>query len=327
MQVPKCKIPDLQTRFEGTLYKILDERNKGDKRFPISPSTVSNCQRKTYYELVNYNNPGTIPFNNFGLRQLLVFDFGDRTEEMVGEWLKKVPSISMLEKPGRIEIVKLGNTTITGEIDYAFLDKETNIKYIADSKTVADYTFKDIERTLTPKDSNYFQLQLYLASPWARENGFTKGLLYYTNKNTQQWLLLEFDFDEEAVKYAISRLAKPLLADKVLDREFVYGRTWQCNPLYCSFHSYCYSFYDSNISSTYQITELDTVLEEAKDEPEIIKCLWSYGDHSDYIYTPKNIRFHIDKMKTGMKLECSDQNYLKESNSVGKKRTRSRKKN
>ncbi len=301
MGIEATILSPIQKRFESKLLDLLSERNAQDKRFPLSPSQVLSCQRRLSYDLINYDAPGSIPSENYGLRQLLVFDNGHRTEDFMFDWLSKTPGLEILRDKERLDICDFGERKITGEIDRWVKDTKRDILFIADCKATNTQSFKRLEESCIPKDSHYYQVQLYLSSPQAQAKGATHGMIVYSNKDTQAILILEFPFDEEAAKYAISRLYT-IYSQKgtVLPRDYVFGRDWQCGSLYCPYHAVCYSGFNnpSSVEITTDNEILDDYLTDKKnsDKFNVINTLLGYGDHTEYKY--KNKTFTLDKLKT-----------------------------
>lgn len=335
--VPQCEISPIQARFEDALSIELEEKNKDTKRYPISPSAILACARQTNYKLQNYAKPGTIPSDNWSLRQLLVFDNGHRTEKRVFDQLAKTKNLKVIEDKERKLLCKLDDQEITFEIDRHLIDEQTGKKYIADCKAVAEKTFKTIIDTRTPKDSHYVQVQLYLSSEWAQQGGISRGLLYYECKNTQQYILLEFGFDPEIAKYGYSRAFESFSSFKRNDyvpREFLKGYDWQCNPLYCSFYKYCYSYYLTKNEKEIELDVLDIRLENAATEKEMLEALLAYGDFTTYKYLPKHEIYKVylkkganPKEKDRLCVECETKKFSSPLKRGGRKSSKSLKDN
>jgi len=306
MQVPQCKLSPIQKRFESKLLELLHERDAGKKRYPLSPSGVLSCQRRLSYDLINYETPDSIPRQNNGLRQLLVFDNGHRAESMGFDWLAKTPNLEVIEDKYRFEICKLSDEhSITGEIDRWIHDRERDQWFIADWKTTNTKGFKYIEDSLVPRDSNYFQVQLYLAAPKAQERK-AHGLLCYEDKDTQEPLFLEFPFDQSAAEYGIARLYGIYQQrGQILPRDYLFGKDWQCGfskegSAYCPYHEECYKKFDE--PTRIVIGESSPILDDyvekrtSREKFEVIQELLKYGDATQYQYGDAVIT--LDKLKT-----------------------------
>lgn len=238
----QCTSSELNSRMYQTLLDLLQKKDKGP-RHPISPSQVMACSRKLGFQMLNYEKPGTVPETSFGVRLLLVLDQGHRTEECVFDWAAKMPDLEVILMKERIDIEKFDDTfTLTGEIDRFVIDNKTNRKYIADCKSTNTHKFKRILKSGIPDESHYFQIQMYLHSKWARDQEINHGMIYYDNRDTKEWNIMEFPYSSEAAQAGIDRL-KEIYKSKgsvAPQNEYLFGDTWQCEPLYCNFHDACY---------------------------------------------------------------------------------------
>lgn len=303
----KCDVSPIQDRYKGTLYNILMEQG-GPPRYPLSPSAIMSCFRKLSYQLIEHGAPGTIPHEPHGVRKLLVFDKGHHTEEHVCEWLSKNDTFTLVRDKHRFEVVKFEGTSITGEIDRILIDHERGISFVMDVKSTNEGSFKQIAKTMVPKESNYLQVQAYLSSPYIRNQGINHGMLYYENKNTQDFLIMEFPFVPEHAHYGIERLRYAFNnRGRVLPREHLFGESWHCGQIYCEYHEYCYNNItvpvENRSSGDLHIIQrddliLNSFLEDKKsvDKFAVIRALLSHADGASFVYKSKTI--HIEKLKT-----------------------------
>jgi len=238
----QCTPSELNVRMHATLLELLQK----DKtpRNPISPSQVMACGRKLGFQLLNYEKPGTVPEVSSGVRLLLILDQGHRTEACVFDWVSKVPDLEVILMKERLDIEKFDDSfTLTGEIDRFVIDNKTKRLYISDCKSANTHKFKRIVQSGLPDESHYFQIQMYLHSQWARDKNITHGMIYYDNRDTKEWHIMEFPYNPEAAEAGIARLKEIYKSKGAVapQQEYLFGDNWQCDPLYCNFHNVCYS--------------------------------------------------------------------------------------
>jgi hypothetical protein len=295
------KVSPIKKYFEDTLYRILHEDK--EPRYPLSPSAATNCMRQLWYSLKNYEEPGSIPCESFGTRKLLVFERGHRVEKQVCDWLAKVPELEVIENKERFPIVSFDGKDITGEIDRIVIDKKTGVKYILDVKSVNTRGFQEVKKSGKPKESHYYQVNTYLYSDWAKDQGLTHGMIYYENADTNDYEILEWEYDEAAAVYALDRLHWVYSGKNdstPVPREFVRGQPdgngWRCNPMYCQFYNYCY-FPITHSKEEKTIEEEDKELEILNangEDHKLILHLWGeYGDSLVYHYKPDKFSIKI----------------------------------
>lgn len=310
LDIPECRLSPLQGIFEDVLRGELAQK---EKRFPLSPSNVLTCKRKLSYELINYDSPGSIYINDFSVTQLLLFDNGHRVEKRLADWLAKIPDFEVIENKERFTIYEEDGLKITGELDRILLDKvDGNKKKLWDAKSINEMWFKGVKNTKKPVDKNFIQQQMYLHSPFLQEQGINTAILHYENKNTQEMLMLEFDYQKEWAEWGIEVLKYVWKTRGMeLPRDYVFGKDWQCGQKYCPYHLHCYrGLYHKN-PEVFEVTGEDEYLENITtpkidiDKMDMVKYLLAKApNHSLFKY--KNKLMELDMLKTTISISYKD---------------------
>lgn len=309
-KVPECHRSYLGVLFEAHQREELLKKNGADVRFPLSPSAAVSCGRRLYYDLQNFEEAGTVDRDDFSTRQLLVFDLGHTIESQLTEVWEKVEAVEYVKNKERFVIYDNNSLQITGEIDGILIDKGNGKKFLWDAKSISDAGFNNIKSTLTPKESNYIQLQLYLHSSMCKEQGIDTAILHYYNKNTSETLMLQFNYDEEVATQALVKLISVYRQWEnglTPARDYVLGDGWQCKQPYCAYHNVCYGKLTGSVTIDRPDLDLEKLLEEPfENRFDIFFHLTSnFGDSESYIYKPSNISIDISKLKTTIKVKVT----------------------
>lgn len=286
---------NLKDKFLGTWRPTL----------PLRPSSALACQRKLFYELENFYQPGRHTIKPTDIRQSRIYKAGDIFEEYELSQLESLHNIKITHRQHRLKITTIGGEQIQGSID-GLLWLTPEYPYLIDIKTITTYQYKDIERTFKPKMSNVAQLSLYACSEGFKELMGTLGVtstpkcaLLYINKDSLQYTIVQFDPNEKLAKGIIQRFKKIYeagLKHEVPARDFVETDSFPCGR-YCSFFELCQgggSDPDKNI-------KLEKDPDVSQPEEDVILDLWQFGDSSTY--ESPSYKFEVTRLKTKWSLE------------------------
>lgn len=225
-------------------------------KIPIRPSNALTCGRKLWYEMKNFQKPGSYPTPPMSVRQSRVFSAGDMFENFELKKLSSIHNLKISHRQESFKIMRVDGQDITGSID-ALLWKDDKSPVLLDIKTITTYQYSDLLQAERPKPENFAQLTLYFHSKGYQE--FIKELnlqrepdnqidfekltcgLFYINKDTLEYFLVEFRPDKQVFDMLIKRFEKILEAaktDEPLPRDFVAPDKFPCGK-YCAFQKYC----------------------------------------------------------------------------------------
>lgn len=226
-------IDELHSKVKQNVYNKALEEN----RFPLRPSSALKSLRDLYYGLCNYYKPGSIPMTPIEGRNCMLLNLGHAIEaHLVAHIEQAYKVIDRNQKVTYGSIVRADASTIelSGELDFV-LELPNGEKAICDSKSSAQFPFGgDL-----PKPEHIAQINLYLHSSWAKEQGIEKALVWYYNKNDSNLRVLEFRYSPLLAKRTIERFQKVYgmwEAEKLPAREYYLGVDWQA--AYSNFKDY-----------------------------------------------------------------------------------------
>lgn len=246
--------------------------------FPLRPSSALKSMRDLYYGLENWAKPGTIPTTDIEGRNCMLLNLGHVIEKHLVDQIKqcyKVPFTNQRVTYGQIFKSDTSVIELSGELDLV-LELPSGEKIICDSKSSAKYPFSQKQ----VKDEHVAQLQLYLHSQWAKDQGIKRAWVIYYCKDDSNLRVHEFYYDQLLAKTVIKRFQTlyTMWENRELPaQEYVLGHSWQAS--YSNFRDYEWRAFEAPFLSRNQITlsEIET-FKLPKDRKELLRFIvLNYG--------------------------------------------------
>ena len=177
--------------FIAAVEKMLEDQSQPyfRKAKGFSPSSTNDCARLAVYLLEGVELTPSI-----GARLRRIFDNGHSLEDRINKYIE--PYIVEREKRIISEPVP-----ISGFID--FIVEYEGQKYILEIKSINDRGYEARKQMRRPKDEHLRQIQLYM-----HVTGIHQGIVWYENKNDQEWLPLYVTYDAEYVNGIMERYGR-----------------------------------------------------------------------------------------------------------------------
>lgn len=202
--------------------------DKPSNMFPLRPSSALKPLRDLYYDLCNYEKPGSVPKKDFEPRIKLIFEFGHATETLLKSLCKEAWDVLFEQEKvcyGKLRAKDGSTINLEGSIDWAcMLDGEL---VLFDAKSIGSFPFKT-----APKEDNIAQMQLYMHSDWGRRNKVNRTILVYFNKDNSDIKCIEVKYDEQLARRLLLRLKLAYRYWKqgiVPPREYLAGVDWRAD--------------------------------------------------------------------------------------------------
>ncbi len=265
---------------EHDLIKLIEKAIEEPRydRFPLSPSQALKCARMLWYSLKNSSDSQQFPKDTYNARTILTFDAGNRAEWSLIKYLRQSKDFDVVYEQKSMVITENKEFIIKGTCDLILDIKGTRI--LVDIKSINQEGFKNSE---LPKIEHYAQVQLYLNSKWATEQGIKYGGILLYNKNMCQLKIKIFEPNIELATALVTRfhqIYSKYKSNELPNRDFLLGHKEkvgysQCG--YCSFKTVCYK----NINSHVGLKEKLHLATEIKDQKVIDKVLALYDNENN----------------------------------------------
>lgn len=178
------------------------------KSFPLRPSAALQLEVDLYYDLQRYYGDKEEQGEMLEGRVLDLLSLGHALEDRVFNLLSKKYNIAntnfRLEYGSIIDDKDGSVIPLSGEADVLLQDKDTGELLIGDSKTSSRYAF---DQTL-PKEDHFAQINLYMHSPWARENKVNRAIIAYYCKDNCNMRLFIFEYNEKLALKTIEKFQR-----------------------------------------------------------------------------------------------------------------------
>lgn len=245
-----------------------------DKPYFPRPSSVGSCPRKLFYHATG------VPPTPLPARALLVFRDGHWHEELIKDEVRKTvyELLDMKGEKQRIDIAKIGDFTMTGEIDGIFISP-LGAKRLLSIKSMNHFSFQRLPELpwdhLT--DWNEASKDHYALNNACRQDnlylhGFKQAgfgadidevLIIIKNKNTAAMteFLIAYNEDQALADIEFFRdIDRRVKSGDIPPRPYDYD-AWQCG--YCRWQDHCWEGYAGEVAALSKDVALSEEIETA----------------------------------------------------------------
>lgn len=260
-------------------------------KLPLRPSSALACGRKLTYELFNFSDKSNYPVAPMSIRQERIFKAGDVFEEFELNRLSDYHGLEITHRQQALTIGTIDGREIRGAID-AILWKGGRAErkpYLLDIKSITTFKYREVVERCYPKIENFAQLCLYGLSPGYKEimdmeeveEVDRKAALFYVNKDSLEYHMIEFYPNQEvfdAIMSRFNKLYKTYKEGNLAPRDYVKRDKYPCGK-YCSFFKYCQEKPDPDL----KLEVPDSVKLTGDNETDIYNLWHNVGESSTYV--------------------------------------------
>lgn len=297
---------EIVTNIQNAAQVNNEEDRVSRNSFPLRPSSALKGARDLYYALENWEKPGTIPTTPIEGRACMLLNLGHVIERHLVHYIKMHYEVAITNQRvqyGEIKRADGSIITLDGELDFV-LKMPSGELVICDSKSSGAFGF----RAELPKDEHVAQINLYLHSQWAKDQGIKRALVVYYNKDTSDLKICSFYYDKDLADAVIDRFQSIFTKWEHKQKprqEYVLGCEWQAK--YSAFRDYEWAEYEKEEHERTHTT-LNEIEEKALptgDKKELLKFfVRQYG--TKVVFTPSGKKMYAKKKGPDMTLSVRD---------------------
>lgn len=298
---------DIVAAIQQGAQEKTEEEKVTRNSFPLRPSSALKSQRDLYYGLENWEKPGTIPTTPIEGRACMLLSLGHAIEKNLVWHIKnkyEVVYTNVRVKYGEVKRADGAIVELDGELDFV-LKLPSGELVICDSKSSGAYAF----RGELPKDEHVAQINLYLHSQWAKDNGIKRAFVFYYNKDTSDLKICSFYYDKDLAEATIDRFQHVLTRWEHKQKprlEYILGVDWQAK--YSSFRDYEWAEYEKDECDRAHttLTEMEEKALPTGDKKELLRFfVKEYG--TKVVFTPSGKKMYARKKNADMTLNVKDE--------------------